>query len=125
MLIQPTYRDSGSPVWPDLQTKLYAGVFNQEKLSIELGSLLAESTHMPTILLDLDTDESKTGLWVTVPKTADLKEIDAAMKAHDPTPEPPRPDPREVHAKAIEQATTLAEVKAALAAFVRGGMGAA
>lgn len=121
MLIQPTYRDSGSPVWPDLQTKLYAGVFNQEKLSIELGSLLAESTHMPTILLDLDTDESKTGLWVTVPKTADLKEIDAAMKAHDPTPEPPRPDPREAHAKAIEQATTLAQVKAALAAYVRGG----
>ena len=112
----------------DTQTKWYDGDFNPSRLLTELWAL-SDLQPRPDSLgnlqgavrLDYDPARKEPGLLVTVPADADLKRIDAVMKAHDPTPVPPLPDPREKHAKAIEQAATLVQVKVALAAFIRGG----
>ena len=44
----------------------------------------------------------------------DIAAIEAVVEAHDPTPPPPPPDPDAALREAVEQAQTLAELKAAL-----------
>lgn len=63
-------------------------------------------------------------LWLTLADDVAITLVDTIVAAHDPTPAPPPPDPDVELALAIDSATTLAELKAALLGKTRPGKAA-
>lgn len=58
-------------------------------------------------------------VWLTYEDDVDDNAVEAIVTVHDATPLPPPPDPDDAFMKAIESATTLEQLKAALLGLKR------